>query len=454
MITSKYNIIIKDGKENWIFNSASGCALRLTERELDIQEMTEETKAILSDHGFLVESNVSELGNVQANFEKSKYALNSLSVTITPTLGCNFSCYYCFEKKTSLFKSKKTMDVETQLSVKNYIIANLKGRNSLFIRWFGGEPLLDPSAIQTISEDLIIICNLAGIRYDSVIQTNGYLLTEDNIKLLKSCKVSQIAITMDGNKVDHDFVRFDKKGGSSYDQILKNIERVVDIPIIVRINVTKRNFNSVFTLIDDLTLLNTDTRRISIYFSAVYNYFNGNSNANAKSAVGYSSVSEYAKDELELYRHLYSYNCHEFSWSFLHPINLPCSALKVDGLMIDVGGDIIKCDNEFGVPEKYLGNVETGISNIQGLRSWMSQSPKDNPYCPSCELLPTCLGNCGSLRQVVDPVEACPSKKFNYKGLMEIGIKGLKDVPGTTVCEGIQIYKGTNSQPKNMVKCD
>lgn len=366
-----------------------------------------------------------ELARVQSNYTASQYRLGALSVTITPSLGCNFSCYYCFEKKTDDFKNKKQMNDDTATKVIDYVLSNLSGRSALNVRWFGGEPLMALSVLERTQRTLSSICDAAGIPISSFIQTNGLLLTAESQRILHDSGINDIHITLDGNRTAHDRVRFSEGGEGSYCTILDNIKRALErFRVVIRFNVTPKNVGTVQSALDDLSAIDPD-RRLSIYFSPVYSHYNGTDSGNGRHAVGFSSVREFAAEEIRLIAHLNHLNF-PFDWSFLNPRSLPCSAVKADGMMIGPDGSLMKCDHDFGVPENALGDVDVGMNDIKKLQAWLHLHPKNNPHCPSCPLLPSCLGYCGSIRKFVsNPEEACPSKKFNYQERISLGRQTL-----------------------------
>ena len=154
---------------------------------------------------------------------------------------CNFSCSYCYE-------NKRTQDIYiptfTQEMVDAVLANNPQAKN---ICLFGGEPLL--------SENKQIIEYLFEKAKDcsfSVI-TNGYNLDEYIEDLLK-VKIQFIQITLDGNKELHDRFRFLKNGEGTYEKIIKNIDLCLrnNIPVKVRINISKQNRGAAFDLRNEL----------------------------------------------------------------------------------------------------------------------------------------------------------------------------------------------------------
>lgn len=444
---SHFNIetLVKD--EVWICNTFYGGIIKLNQHPADLAE---NEKLVLASYGFLVHSDCDEVLLTQELLEKNKYQTNDLLVTIAPTLGCNFSCSYCFERATESWISKQRMSLETQNQLIAYIASNLSSRNRLCIRWFGGEPLLAPEIIYKVSNQLFDLCSRVGIQYHSTIQTNGFLLSSEHQDHLLKCHVDSIQVTLDGDEEDHNRVRFiGREKQSTFSTILTNIQSAAqNFALVIRVNISPRNISSIPNLLEKLAE-NENVRRATIYFHPIYRLFNGKEEISVATANGFSSVREYAEQEIKLiqYAHTLGFS---WSWGFSEPINLPCSALKVDGLMIDVTGSIIKCDHEMGVQSAAMGTVATGISDLEKLASWSSVNPRNNPLCPSCKILPTCLGNCESIRRRVSPEEACPSKKYNFLERLRLGIQELERSSPLQQTDNFSIFKYPSRTPSTI----
>lgn len=426
---SKYTIAVSEGDSTWFANTKHGSVARISNSRLHAKHGASDQglRSFLSSAGFLSsESHVSETTGVQSRMQAAKSEVGFLDVTLAPTLGCNFSCYYCFEKKTDQFVSGQIVTDETSKEILNFIVSNLRGREGLRIRWFGGEPLLALERMKELSKTLMTICELSGKRYEAQIQTNAFLLNESTVNTLKELGISQVQVTLDGDEERHNMVRNTSTCENSYRAILANIEialRHIDA-ITVRINVTGKNQSSILQAISDLAAVDPN-RRLNIYAAPVYSHFNGVLKQ-ATTSVGFSRVQEFAEFELDFIEHLLALG-YPFSWRFLEPRALPCSALKVDAVMIGPDGNIYKCDHELGVPALRSGHVRTGADRIGRLSKWISIHPRDNEFCSTCVLLPTCHGYCASVRKFAPSQEqACPSKKFNFERRIRLGAENAR----------------------------
>ena len=127
-------------------------------------------------------ADVDERFLVKTRLMQGRYDASTLSLTIAPTMACNFRCVYCFEQG---HYGNHLMDETTQEHLMAFIKRHAKGIQSLFITWFGGEPLVGMSVIEKLSEQIIAFCDenkincALGPRNREVILLNWYSVVND-----------------------------------------------------------------------------------------------------------------------------------------------------------------------------------------------------------------------------------------------------------------------------------
>lgn len=168
----------------------------------------------------------------------------SLGLTIAPTSDCNFRCIYCYEKGAI---APKTMSLETETAIFDFIQLLSSKISSLSISWYGGEPLMRFDIIERLSKKIIKLCDENNIVYHASIVTNGYLLNEEISKKLKEYRIYHVQITIDGPKEIHDKRRIMANGKGTFDTIINNLILYKEyLPnISLRINVDKSNFDKI-----------------------------------------------------------------------------------------------------------------------------------------------------------------------------------------------------------------
>jgi len=162
---------------------------------------------------------------------------------ILTTTGCNARCFYCFEQGAKV----SNMTEKTAHDVADFI--KRKGADKIKIQWFGGEPLVNIKAIDTISKDL----TEKNVNFTSTMVSNGYLLDEEAIeKAVNLWKLERIQITLDGTEEIYNKIKnyVYKDVSSPFYRVLNNIENALkaNIQINIRLNMDEHNAEDLFEL--------------------------------------------------------------------------------------------------------------------------------------------------------------------------------------------------------------
>lgn len=147
-------------------------------------------------------------------------------LTLQVTQQCNLRCEYCaysgiYDNRTH---SNKRMSFETAKKSIDFFLDHSRDSESIAFGFYGGEPLLEASLIEKCID--YINNNVEGKEVNYTITTNGTLLTDDVVDLLKENNVN-LAISLDGTKEEHDLHRKFISGQGSFDTIMKNIRRII-----------------------------------------------------------------------------------------------------------------------------------------------------------------------------------------------------------------------------------
>ena len=198
----------------------------------------------------------------------ARFGGNSIGLTITPTMACNFRCPYCYEKG----REHVTMDKETVKKVKEYFKKLKENYHHVGITWYGGEPLLAFTIIEELMESIY-----ENFKHECVTSgaiTNGYLLTEDVVKRMKELNISSVQITIDGPPELHNKRRMLPSGEDTFFVILNNMNKALEVyqelKISIRVNVDKSNISGVDEIIKYLKEYNL-LNRIHLYLAPVPN---------------------------------------------------------------------------------------------------------------------------------------------------------------------------------------
>ena len=152
------------------------------------------------------------------------------------TRNCNLRCMHCFSNSGNQGSN------ELKINEIKKIIDDLAKRKIFYIDFTGGEPLLRPDIFE-------ILNYTSGKKISFSLSTNGYLVNEEIVELLKRTNVFQVQISIDGIDKVHD--RFRGVNGS-FQQALKAIRLLKDAEIGVTISTTanKTNLNQISNIID------------------------------------------------------------------------------------------------------------------------------------------------------------------------------------------------------------
>ncbi|GCC53235.1 radical SAM protein [Chryseotalea sanaruensis] len=225
----------------------------------DFPSITEELSELFNN-GFIVEYEIDEIKKYRTDYienQSRKYRTNGhIGLTIGTTILCNMGCPYCFEdvKPNKTLRDERVLDGIVSFIEGMIQSAPVEKWSSLSISWYGGEPLINKTAIEYLSEKFISLSDKYSIPYDATIITNGIYLDADTWQMLKKYKVSSLQVTIDGAKEVHDVYRPLKNSRSkNYEKILENISMMPeDMDLTIRINTDKRVAATFERLLDDL----------------------------------------------------------------------------------------------------------------------------------------------------------------------------------------------------------
>jgi len=366
--------------------------------------------------GYLVPRDMDEVADQEERYNNVRFDPARLTMTVAPTMACNFGCDYCFQGAD---KPSTMMSQEVQDAFVAYLDQKLEGRKHLHIAWYGGEPLLGLKVIESLSARIIALCNAKKVGYSGFIVTNGYALNKDVAQRLWACGVTSCQITLDGAAEYHDKRRALLSGRGTYDRILTNIQGWInEVPIMVstRVNIDERNLDGVLGLLEDLAARGLGRRKnFGVYMAPV--------EAITEVCHGCSNVAmtkrSYAKLEVLLYRRAFELGLTGLPKPPAYLGN--CQAIRPGGILLLPTGDLHKCWDTVHDAKHRVGTIFEPdlIPESPRFKAWIDWSPFKNNTCRNCRILPNCAGACA--HKFVNPTvtlgEAgalpCPSWKFN-----------------------------------------
>ena len=315
----------------------------------------------------------------------------SVGLTICPTMGCNFDCPYCFENHRA---GKMSADVQDDVVALAERMMKASGSKNLFVTWFGGEPLLAPGIIESLSKRLMALTEERGGKYGASIITNGYLLTPENVRILDECKVRSAQVTLDGMGEAHDATRCLADGSPTFDKIVENLRASIPFKINVRHNVHADNR-------DQMDALQAFVKELAAESGNDINYYpapvSGSEVANERGkqvdllCCGTDSEVGIRQD------------ADRFSAGRGHY----CGAQSIWGVGIDDKGNLQKCWEAVDKPHTSFGTAHdwdpadplATASKPDYLTMYLNTAnPVPDDECRECVWLPVCAGGCPQKR--------------------------------------------------------
>lgn len=145
----------------------------------------------------------------------------SNKLTLMLAQACNLSCKYCYGEEGQYGHIKKIMPIDIAIRAVDFLLSQSDYKH-YGLTLFGGEPLLNLSAIYAIFEYCDKIEKDKNRHFNYSITTNATLLTEDIISEFVKRDLS-ILISIDGPKHIHDKNRVYKNGSGTFDDILNKL---------------------------------------------------------------------------------------------------------------------------------------------------------------------------------------------------------------------------------------
>lgn len=237
--SQKYGWLLYAGLSNSFFHLEDELKQKLDEYMAGKSDLSEDLLKEFKKSGVLAKYTDEEFDNMfLLKWLKSQTSTESMSLTIAPTLNCNFRCSYCYEKK-----SRNNYMMKEELIEKIFDFA--KDRKKLEIAWYGGEPLLSLDFIRKFND----VAKDKNIELSQSIVTNGYLLSEDVVKFFHEINIKSMQITLDGNQESHNERRPHISNPDSYTRIIDNLDVLFNYcrqnfyfpSVLIRVNIDKTN---------------------------------------------------------------------------------------------------------------------------------------------------------------------------------------------------------------------
>lgn len=351
----------------------------------------------LRNSHYILEDSVDEFEELRKRNQFDISDNQMYHLVINPTLDCNLSCWYCYEKRVpnSSISDAVVNGICKHISLK----FNEEPFSFLKISFFGGEPLMKFSAIEKIAKfaSSFSKCNKINLLLDFT--TNGTLLTSEKISRLSNYACS-FQITLDGNKEQHNKVKYTKSRSLDTFSLtinnIKEIQRVItDSFVSVRINYDEETLKDFSSVLEELSQL--DRTRCKIILKKIWQV--------STEKLSEELVIGIADNLREL-----GFVVDEYGDPGV------CFADRRNQSVINYDGNIFKCTtiDKFD-SENALGKLDTETGKIiwDDRKIAYLNSQDLLISCSTCVIFPTCTGPCRR-RILLQPNWECPYTKPDF----------------------------------------
>lgn len=386
---SLYNFIYDEKDRVVIYNSYSNAIVVLTSFEFNHlksylnNEISEDDFIYqLVRLGVLIEENKNEKSNLNSMRIKGAKQTNNLFFRILPTTDCNARCFYCYEAGVDHCAIDKKIFPKIIGFIESCIKEDTKRIN---IQWYGGEPLLELEAIQSLTKGLKELFKKKNLKYSFTMISNGILLDSKTVLILANeLEIKKIQITLDGMSEEYKKRKaYINNFFDPFETIVNNIDSLLNVGINVdiRLNCDGLNYSSILNLIDFLSIRFKHFNNLNVYAFPLY----GSYWTKTESAPNSQYIT--TKQFSAIIRKLIDKKLMKIP--SLRIKRNSCGATNFNSYAILPNGNLLKCMMN---TSDVVGNVITGVDYNRNYCKWCSiELPKE---CEDCKFLPLCEGGC------------------------------------------------------------
>lgn len=325
---------------------------------------------------------------------------DEIQIFFVPSYACNFACTYCYQEGYDPHREVFREDVIDAFF--RYVDSEFAGRKK-YITIFGGEPLLPGEATRkTIAH---ILAEATKRNLDTAVVTNGFHLAE-YLPLLKTARIREIQVTLDGVGEAHDIRRPLRGGGSSFETICGAVDSTLaaNIPVNLRMVVDSENIGELpklaaFAKARGWTAHPLFKTQLGRNYE-LHTCQKGNAKLYGRLEL-YSEIYSMIQDDpsiLEFHRPAFSVA--KFLWEngeMSEPLYDSCPGTKTEWAF-DFTGSVYSCTATVGKTGEELGTFYPAVTKKQDIiDQWEERDVTTIPECAGCELRLACGGGCASV---------------------------------------------------------
>lgn len=376
--------------------------MELQDKDIVIKELSarfdkEKIKEAYEEILYLIDNDI--LYSKESNLNNVEYNKDNIvkAMCLHVAHDCNLKCKYCFASQGNFKGERSMMSLETGKKALEFLAKNSGKRRNLEVDFFGGEPLMNFQVVKDLvayGRELEKNCN-KNFRF--TITTNGVLLDDEKMAFINE-NMENVVLSLDGRKPVNDEMRLTISGEGSYDVILPKIKRMVEL-----------RGEKDYYVRGTFTSKNTDFGKDAMEF-----HKNGFKKISIEPVVApdkmdYALKKEHMSDVLKEYedfsRDYIKLKREDPDFMFFHfMIDLeqgPCVIKRAVGcgagseyVAITPEGDIYPCHQFVGEKDFLLGDLESGIVNVELRERFKNANVYTKKECRECWARFYCSGGC------------------------------------------------------------
>lgn len=312
---------------------------------------------------------------------------------------CNLNCSYCFASQGKYHGERGLMSYEVGKRALDFLVEQSGTRKHLEVDFFGGEPLMNFDVVKKLVAYAREIEPKVGKAFRFTLTTNGMLIDEDVIDFCNR-ECHNVVLSLDGRKEIHDRFRVDYAGRGSFDRIVPKFQKLVaarggknyymrgtfthanpdflkDIQAMLDLGFTELSMEPVVCAPSDPSALTAEDR-----------------------AVVLSQYEELANLMIEREKEGRPFTFYHYMMD-LH--EGPCIYKRVSGcgsgteyLAVTPWGDLYPCHQFVGDEQYKMGDIWSGVTNIELQKRFAECNVYARPECRDCWARFYCAGGCAA----------------------------------------------------------
>ena len=332
------------------------------------------------------------------DLKKRSTVIKALCLLVAHT--CNLNCSYCFAAQGNFKGQHGLMSFETGKRALDFLVENSGLRRNLEVDFFGGEPLMNFEVCKELVAYARSIEKEKKKNFRFTLTTNGIGITDEVIEWANR-ECHNVVLSLDGRKEVNDRFRKDYTGRGSYDRIVPKFQRFVE----------KRGGKGYY-MRGTFTRFNTDFTRDIFHMADDLGFSELSmepvvADPDSPSAlrpedlpVIFDQYEILAKDIIRREEEGKPITFYHFMIDLEHG---PCIYKRISGcgsgteyLAVTASGDLYPCHQFVNDPEYKMGDIWSGVTNLQLRDSFKLCNVYSRPECADCWARLYCAGGCAA----------------------------------------------------------